>query len=57
MRFSSIRAVRREQAEEWFWRLVFPGSCLRLSISGLACHKISAPLGAKFPRFLAKPTD
>ena len=25
MRFPSIRAVRREQAEEWFWRVVFLG--------------------------------
>jgi hypothetical protein len=45
MRFPSIRAVRREQAEEWFWRLVFLGVVCRLSVSGLACDKIGAPLG------------
>jgi hypothetical protein len=25
MRFPNIRAVSREQVEEWFWRLVFLG--------------------------------
>ena len=25
MRFPSIPVVRREQAQEWFWRLVFVG--------------------------------
>src|SRR5439155_25710045 len=42
MRLSPIRlALKTQSLEEWFWRLVFRGSMLRLPLSGMVYCEIA----------------